>query len=176
MSTDWLDVSNTDPRISYAVGPAQTIFTVPFIFFANGDLDVFVDGVLQTINIHYTVSGALNPSGGTVTFLTAQAGVTVLIERDVPLALSTHIPASGPLDVPGINFQFSKLVAMIQQVSSLFGQIVGGTFISNFIKTLLDDPTAAEARTTLGIGTEITDFKFRRARTLARLGNAFTLS
>lgn len=174
--TDWLDVSNTDPRISYAVGPAQTIFTVPFIFFADTDLDVSVNGVLQTINIHYTVSGALNPLGGTVTFLTAQAGVTVLIVRDLPLALSTHIPPSGPLDVPGINFQFSKLVAMIQQVSSLFGQIVGNTFISNFIKTLLDDPDAATARTTLGLGASFTDYNFRRTRALAQQGNAFTIT
>lgn len=125
--TDFLDVSETDPRISYAVGAAQTVFTVPFIFFDNGDLEVSVNGVVQTLNIHYTVSGALNPSGGTVTFLAAQTGVTVLIVRDVPFALSTHIPASGPLDVPGLNFQFSKLVAMIQQMASTIDLLLVGT-------------------------------------------------
>lgn len=176
MATDWLDVSATDPRISYAVGPAQTIFTVPFIFFDDTDLVVTVNGVTQVLNVNYTVTGAKNPAGGSVTFLTAQSSVTVAIARDVPLALSTHVPPSGPLDVAGINIQFSKLVAMIQQVSSLFGQIIGGTFISAFMLTLLDDADASTARTTLGLGANFTDYNFRRARNLARQANAFTLT
>lgn len=173
---DWLDVSATDPRVTYTVGTPQTVFAVPFVFFANTDLDVYVNNVLQTITTHYTVAGAQDPAGGSVTFVTAQSGVTVRIVRDVPVALTTHIPPSGPLDVPGINIQFSKLVAMIQQQNSLFGQIIGNTFISSYMLTLLDDPTAAEARTTLGIGTAITDYSFRRTRNLARQANAFTLT
>jgi len=121
MPTSWLDVSATDPHIAYTASGAQTAFTVPFLFFANSDLKVYVNGVLQTIGAHYTVAGALDPLGGTVIFLAAPAnGATVLIMRDMPLALTTHVPPSGPLDIPGLNFQFSRLVAMIQQVEDVF--------------------------------------------------------
>jgi hypothetical protein len=119
---NWLDVSATDPHIAYTANGSQTVFTVPFLFFANSDLKVYLNGVLRAITTHYTVAGALNESGGTVTFLVAPAnGVTVLIVRDLPLALTTHVPPSGPLDIPSLNFQFSRLVAMVQQVEDVFG-------------------------------------------------------
>jgi hypothetical protein len=121
----WLDVSATDPHIAYTANGSQTAFTVPFLFFANSDLKVYLNGVLQAITTNYTVAGALNESGGTVTFLVAPAnGVTVLIVRDLPLALTTHVPPSGPLDILSLNFQFSRLVAMIQQVEDVFGVAV----------------------------------------------------
>jgi hypothetical protein len=117
----WLDVSDTDPHIAYTANGSQTAFTVPFLFFANSDLKVYLNGVLRAITTHYTVTGALNESGGTVTFLTAPAnGTTVLIVRDLPIALTTHVPPSGPLDIPGLNFQFSKLVAILQQEDAIF--------------------------------------------------------
>src|SRR5262249_50157768 len=110
---DWLDVSDTTPVVSYAV--SGTAYTVPFVFFANSDLVVKVDGFTKTLNVDYTVSGAQNPAGGTVTFGIAPTGAKVTIQRVLPIALTTHIPPSGPLDVAGINIQFSRLVAMLQQ-------------------------------------------------------------
>jgi concanavalin A-like lectin/glucanase superfamily protein len=125
MATQWLDVSDTAPVVSYEVGSSPaSIFTVPFVFFADTDLVVTVDGVLKTLATDYTVSGAKNPAGGTVTFLVAQTNATVLIVRDVPVKLDTHIPPSGPLDVPGLNIQFSKLVAMLQQQDDQFQRSV----------------------------------------------------
>lgn len=119
--TDWLDVSDTTPVVSYTVGGApQSAFTVPFVFFSDSELDVFVTDTKQTLNVDYFVSGALSPTGGTVTLAVAQSNVSVVIARNVPVALSTHIPTSGPLDVPGINLQFSKLVAMLQEERSRF--------------------------------------------------------
>jgi hypothetical protein len=117
----WLDVSDTTPRIAYTAGAGQIVFTVPFLFFANSDLKVYVNGSLQLLSTHYNVSGALNPTGGTVTFLTAPAtGAGVLIVRDLPIALTTHIPPSGPLDIAGLNNQFSRTTAQLQQVKDLF--------------------------------------------------------
>jgi hypothetical protein len=117
----WLDVSSTNPRIAYVAGPAQTIFAVPFLFFADTDLKVYVNSVLQSLGSHYTVAGALEASGGTVAFLVAPTtGASVVIVRDVPISLQTHIPPTGPLDVPGINLQFSRLTAQWQQVRDLF--------------------------------------------------------
>lgn len=119
--TDWLDVGDEDPRIYYTVGATpQTVFVVPFVFFSDADLVVYVDGALKTLATHYTVAGEGEPAGGTVTFLAPQSNVEVGIVRDVPIVQTTHIPTFGPLDVPGINIQFSKFVAMLQQLASRF--------------------------------------------------------
>lgn len=118
---DWIDVSEEDPRIYYTVGATpQTVFVVPFVFFSDADLVVYVDGAVKTLATHYTVAGEGEPAGGTVTFLAQQSNVEVGIVRDVPIVQTTHIPTFGPLDVPGINIQFSKFVAMLQQLASRF--------------------------------------------------------
>jgi hypothetical protein len=146
MPTSWLDVSATDPHIAYTANGSQTAFTVPFLFFANSDLKVYLNGVLQTIGAHYTVAGALDPLGGTVTFLVAPAGgTTVLIVRDLPLALTTHVPLSGPLDIAGLNFQFSRLVAMIQQVEDVFGVAVALGNNSALASGVVNDSTVPGA-------------------------------
>jgi hypothetical protein len=67
---------------------ATTAFSFPYHFFENGDLLVYLEvtatgvATLQTISTHYTVAGADDPSGGTVTFLSAPTSAqTVVIVR-----------------------------------------------------------------------------------------------
>jgi hypothetical protein len=64
-----IDISNNDPRISYSVaqGVTQTSFAVPFEFFDDSDVNVYVDGTLKTITTDYTISGG-GGSTGTVNF------------------------------------------------------------------------------------------------------------
>jgi hypothetical protein len=118
MSTDWLDVSDTTPRIAYTATASQTAFVVPFAFFDDADLLVYQNATLLTLATHYTVSGAESDAGGTVTLLSgATVGDKIMIVRDVAIVQTTHIPPSGPLDIPAVNIQFSKLIAIAQQLS-----------------------------------------------------------
>jgi hypothetical protein len=76
--------------VSYATDGATTgPFTIPFYFLDNADLVVYttIGGARQTLALgsDYTVTGAGNPSGGTVSTLTAAAAGTITIERDPPI-------------------------------------------------------------------------------------------
>lgn len=116
---DFIDVSDVTPRIAYTATAAQTVFVVPFVFFSESDLVVTVNDVLKVLSTDYVTSGAEDPVGGTITF---NAGLllndVVVITRTLEYELTTHIPASGPLDIPSVNLQFSKFVAMLQQIDA----------------------------------------------------------
>lgn len=123
--TEWLNVSDITPRIVYTATASQTAFTVPFVFFENSDLKVYQNAALLTLDTDYTVTGAEEDGGGTVTLVTgATLADEIMIARDVPIEQTTHIPPSGPLDVPAINIQFSKFVAMIQQIVNFLSRAV----------------------------------------------------
>lgn len=114
--TDYLDVSDVTPRITYTATSGQTVFTVPFSFIDETHLDVYVNDVLKTLSTHYSTSGEEDENGGTVTLVTgATAGDSVVIARVLTYELSIHIPTSGDLDIPAINLQFSLFTMMLQQ-------------------------------------------------------------
>jgi hypothetical protein len=119
--TEWINVADVTPRIGYTATASQTAFVVPFVFFENSDLRVYQDEVLLTLDTDYTVTGAQDEDGGTVTLLTgATVGDAIRIARHVPIEQTTHIPPSGPLDIAAINIQISKLIAISQQLNDSF--------------------------------------------------------
>ena len=63
-----INLADNSPRVSYSVasGVTQTSFAVPFEFFADADLNVYVNGVLKTLTTNYTVAGG-DGSTGTIT-------------------------------------------------------------------------------------------------------------
>lgn len=122
-----ISVSNNTPRVSYAVaqGATQTSFTVNFEFFADADLNVFVDNVLKTITTHYTVSGG-NGSTGTVTISVtgASGGSTVVITRDIALERTTDFPSSGAFNISSLNTELDKLIAIDADVDDTIGRSI----------------------------------------------------
>ena len=123
-----IDISNNNPRINYSVseGVTQTIFSVPFEFFEDGDLTVYVDGVEKTITTDYSVTGG-DGSTGTITFVTADpgeeqqvtgatGGSTVTIVRDIPIERTTDFTAGADINRAALNTQLDTIIGLIADV------------------------------------------------------------
>ena len=112
-------IADNSPRISYTATSGQTAFTVPFEFFDNTDLNVYINDTLQTLTTHYTVTGG-SGSTGSITLVTgATAGDVIVITRDVTLERTTDFPTSGPFQVASLNTELDKVVAMIADMKDL---------------------------------------------------------
>ena len=116
-----INLSDNSPRVTYTVaaGVTQSSFTVPFDFFEEGDVNVYVDGVLKTITTDYTVSGG-SGTGGTVAMSVTgiSGGSSVVLTRDVALERTTDFPTSGPFDVSSLNNELDKIIAVQADLKS----------------------------------------------------------
>lgn len=120
-----INLADNSPRISYTVaqGVSQSAFAVPFEFFADADLNVYVDGTLKTLTTHYTTADdsgntQAHTSGttGYIHFSSAVVGATggstVVITRSIDLERTTDFPTSGPFDVTALNTELDKFIAI----------------------------------------------------------------
>jgi hypothetical protein len=110
-----INLADNDPRVSYAVaaGATQSSFTVSFEFFADADLNVYVDGTLKTLTTDYTVTGGSGSTGSIAMSVTgASGGSTVVITRSIALERTTDFPSSGPFDISSLNEELDKFISI----------------------------------------------------------------
>jgi len=122
-----ISVSNNTPRVSYTVaeGQTQTSFTVNFEFFAEADLNVYVDGTLKTLTTHYSVSGGSGSTGAVAISVTgATGGSTVVITRDIALERTTDFPTQGAFNITSLNTELDKLVAIDADVDDTISRSI----------------------------------------------------
>ena len=107
-----IDISANNPRISYSVAAnvTQTSFAVPFEFFDDSDLNVYIDTTLQTITTDYTVTGGAG-STGTVT-MTVTGPKTVIFTRDTTIERTTDFTAGVDINRAALNTQLDTLTAI----------------------------------------------------------------
>ena len=117
-----LTIDDLPRQISYPVGGTpEDAFVVPFVFFEDGDLAVYVDGALLTLTTDYTVTGAGTDGVNerSITLVTPVSNVTVLIVSDIPYERETNLAESGPLDIRALNKDLARGVAMVQQLNRM---------------------------------------------------------
>ena len=120
-----IDITDNNPRINYSVaeGVTQTVFAVPFEFFEDSDVHIYVDGVLKLEATDYTLTGG-DGSVGTLTFVTAEVGEvqqvngivggsTVAIVRHVSLERVTDFVAGQDINRASLNEQLDTITAQI---------------------------------------------------------------
>ena len=110
-----INLADNSPRISYSVaqGVTQSTFTVPFEFFAEESLNVYVDGVLKTLTTDYTVTGGDGSTGSVAISVTgASGGSTVVITRQISLERTADFPTSGPFQIAALNTELDRIIAI----------------------------------------------------------------
>jgi hypothetical protein len=145
-----INLADNSPRISYAVaqGVTQTSFAVPFEFFADADLNVYVDGTLKTLTTHYTVSGG-DGSTGTVTISVtgATGGSTVVITRDVALERTSDFPSSGPFQIGALNTELDRLTAIAADLDDKAGRALQLTDFDAAVSLTLPEVDTRKGKT-----------------------------
>jgi hypothetical protein len=118
-----INLADNNPRIAYTVAQAATqqTFSVPFEFFNDPDLSVYVDSVLKTQGTDYTLTGG-DGSTGNVVFVTtvtgATGGSTVVITRTTPIERTSDFSAGADINRAALNEQLDILTAMVADLKS----------------------------------------------------------
>lgn len=112
-----MTISSTTNRVSYTGNGVTTAFAFGYRFLANADLKVYQGETLKTITTHYTVTGAGDDSGGTVTFLTAPANLEeVVIIRDPAITQGLDLVENDPLPAESVEDSLDKLTMIAQRL------------------------------------------------------------
>jgi len=120
-----INIADNTPRVSYTVaaGATQTSFTVSFEFFAEADLNVYVDGTLKTLTAHYTVSGGSGSTGAVAISVTgASGGSTVVITRSIALERTTDFTSQGAFQITTLNTELDRITAIQADLDDEIGR------------------------------------------------------
>ncbi len=114
-------ISSQTHWVSTAGNGSTTVFTIPFVFFANADVKVYKfdtllgGNVLQTLTTHYTQTGVANPAGGSITMVTAPLATDIIvIVRNVSVLQATDYINNDAFDSEAHERQMDLIVQMIQ--------------------------------------------------------------
>lgn len=119
------DVEDLTPRKQYIAAAGEKDFDYPFPIFEDADLVVVVNAVTLALNTDYTVSGAGNDTGGTVSFLLGRnANDVVTIFRDIAIERTTDFQQNGPWTSVAINEELDRMTLVEQQLELAIGRAI----------------------------------------------------
>ena len=119
-----MTISTTESRISYNGNGVATVFSFPYRFLANGDLVVLAvssTGVETTkaLTTDYTLTGAGDDAGGSVTMLVAPAsGTRLIIYRDTGITQETDYISGDPFPAETHERALDRLTMIAQEIGS----------------------------------------------------------
>ena len=116
-----MTISTTDSRISYNGNGVTTVFAFPYRFLANADLvvvEVSSTGVetVKTLTTDYTLTGAGDDAGGSVTMLVAPAsGTRLVIYRDTEVVQETDYTSGDAFPAESHERALDRLTMILQE-------------------------------------------------------------
>jgi hypothetical protein len=112
-----MTLTSTTNRSTHTGNNSTTEFSYSFKIFANTEIDVYLDGAIQTLTTHYTVSGVGSDSGGNITFGSAPgSSVAIVFVRDIAKTQTTDYTVTGQINPQTIEDALDKLTMQSQKV------------------------------------------------------------
>lgn len=117
-----MTVSSTTTKASYSGNGVTTVFAVPFYFLQNADLLVILRSsagveTTQVLGTNYSVTGAGNESGGSLTMTVAPpTGTTLTILRNAAATQETDLLPNDRLPAESLETALDKLTMLVQQL------------------------------------------------------------
>ena len=119
-----MTISSVTVKNSYSGDGSTTSFNYTFKIFADSDLQVIIRSAagtetVKTITTHYTVSGAGNANGGSITFTAGNiptATETVVLRRAVPQTQAIDYIANDPFPAESHEEGLDRATMTTQQI------------------------------------------------------------
>ena len=116
-----MTVSSTTTKMSYTGNGSTSVFAYTFKIFADTEIKVWVNGILQTLTTHYTVSGAGSSSGGNVTFETASIPASthpIVFGRNIARTQVTDYVENDTFPAETHEAALDKLTLIAQEIDN----------------------------------------------------------
>ena len=157
---------NADPRfrLSTAVG-GETSYSVPFPFQDNDDIEIWrfanaddLTGTKLSEGVHYSLTGAGSPSGGTATLVTAAtAGQRYLRMGKAVIARVLSVVRDGRFKSEAIDEDIDRFIIIAQELSRDLGQAVRVPLGSSVAELPAPEPDKFWKWNAAGTGVEFVD-------------------
>ncbi len=113
--TEHIKMPDTTPITRYNADGAQNTYTYNFPIFASEDLSVYIDGAKQASG--YTIQGAGDTSGGSVTFdQPPPSGAIITLSRELAIKRTSDYIEGGDFSAASINSELDYIIASLQQI------------------------------------------------------------
>ena len=153
-----MTISSTVVRQLTAGDGSTTNFTYPFKIFADSDLSVIIRSstgteTTKTITTHYTVAGAGDASGGSITFTsgnTPTATETVVMIREVPQTQAIDYIANDPFPAESHEEGLDRATMTTQQMQEELDRSFKVSRTNTITSSEFTDSATTRASKTLG--------------------------
>ena len=138
---------------TYTGNGSNKLFSITFPYLDTSDIDVYLNGTLQTITTQYTFANAT-----TVEFVAAPAnGAVILLDRstDDQTLQATFFPGSS-IKANDLNFNFDQVLYLAQETANNVANAVAG---------LIPDGTITNAKINATAGIDASKLSFTQSGT-----------
>ncbi|WP_261526115.1 phage tail fiber domain-containing protein [Burkholderia multivorans] len=121
-----MTVNSSTQSVTHNCDGSTTAFPIPFYFLLNEDIHASLSqngvGSDLVFGTDFSLTGAGNPNGGTLTmFVAPAAGIQLVIERQVAITQQREYQQNDPFPAKTTEKALDKLTMICQQIWSIFG-------------------------------------------------------